>query len=180
MMPSVKCPSCGEKGPISRELVGARIKCKKCGASFQIAAPAAKAPVAAAVGQPAAEAAVSRGDTIEVAGLDDSAWSATPIVTAEHAHDHDEEHAHAHTHEEPPSAFTAVHHPEHSSVPDRKQYKLLTQKDKFFEGKFDIARLEDALNHYSSHGWVVRSMVTPHLAGFSGGPKEEIVVLLER
>ena len=61
-----------------------------------------------------------------------------------------------------------------------KQYKVLTQKDRWFEGKFDLSRLEDALNHYALQGWVVRAMSTPHVVGFSGGPREEIVVLLER
>ncbi len=60
------------------------------------------------------------------------------------------------------------------------QYKVLTQRDRFFEGKFDLGRLEEALNHYASQGWMVRAMSTPHVIGFSGGPREEIVVLLER
>ena len=57
---------------------------------------------------------------------------------------------------------------------------MLTQKDRFFEGKFELSRLETALNHYAAQGWVVRAMATPLVTGFSGGPREEIVVLLER
>ncbi len=69
--------------------------------------------------------------------------------------------------------------PEPAETP-RRHYKVLTQKDRYFEGKFDLARLEEALNHYAGEGWVVRAMATPHVTGFSGGPREEIVVLLER
>lgn len=61
-----------------------------------------------------------------------------------------------------------------------REYKVLTQKDKWFDGKFDLTRLEGALNHYAGLGWTVRAMSTPHIMGFSGGPREEIVVLLER
>ena len=42
-MPYVTCPTCGERGKIPPNLVGARIKCRKCGLSFMVAAPAAKA-----------------------------------------------------------------------------------------------------------------------------------------
>jgi hypothetical protein len=38
-MPSATCPSCGEKGKIGSNLIGTRIKCKKCGNSFLVAAP---------------------------------------------------------------------------------------------------------------------------------------------
>ena len=57
---------------------------------------------------------------------------------------------------------------------------MLTQKDRWFEGKFELAKLEEALNHYARQGWSVRAMATPLVTGFSGGPREEIVVLLER
>ena len=171
-MPSVTCPSCGEKGKVPSHLVGARIKCRKCNNSFMVTPPAAKpatAVVAAASAAPLSAAV--KGDTIEVDGLDESAWSDTPVVAAEH--DAEGEH---HEHDEGSSVFAA--HPEGHG---RKHYKVLTSKDKFF-GKtpFDLVRLEEALNHYASQGWIVRSMATPHIAGFSGGPKEELVVLLER
>ena len=61
-----------------------------------------------------------------------------------------------------------------------REYKVLTQKDRWFDGKFDLSRLEAALNHYAGLGWTVRAMSTPHVMGFSGGPREEIVVLMER
>ena len=41
----VACPSCGERGKIPPTLVGARIKCKKCGISFNVAPSAARPAV---------------------------------------------------------------------------------------------------------------------------------------
>jgi uncharacterized protein (DUF983 family) len=38
-MPSVTCPSCGEKGRIPTQFLGTRIKCKICGVSFLVAGP---------------------------------------------------------------------------------------------------------------------------------------------
>ena len=61
-----------------------------------------------------------------------------------------------------------------------KEYKVLWSRDKLFEGKFDVTRLEDALNYFARQGWVVKAMSTPHLKDFGGGTKEEVVVLLER
>ena len=59
------------------------------------------------------------------------------------------------------------------------QYKVLTQRDKWFGGKFDAERLEQALNFLAQQGWVVRSMVAGTIGGISGN-REELVVLLER
>jgi hypothetical protein len=180
-MAFVTCPTCGEKGRILKQLVGKRIKCQKCGTSFLVAAPASKAPAEsaapAAVGAAApAVADAHRGDTITVEGLDETSWAGTAVVHAEQEHDHEPDHPH----DESTAAFTAAPAEPHHVAAAVKEYKVLTSKDKFFDNKFDLSRLEDALNHYARKGWVVRSMATPHVAGFSGGTKEELVVLLER
>jgi len=60
-----------------------------------------------------------------------------------------------------------------------KQYKILTQKDKWFSGKFDPATLEQALNSYAEQGWTVSTTATATIPGF-GGNREEIIVILER
>ena len=60
-----------------------------------------------------------------------------------------------------------------------KEYKVLTQKDKWFGGKFDPEKLESAVNAYASDGWRVISMVTASIPSF-GGAREEMVILLER
>ena len=173
-MPYVACPSCGERGKIPPTLVGARIKCRKCGVSFNVSPAAAKAAVAA--GAPAAAAAAG-GDPpsgIAVEGLDAAAWAVSDDhpgdllkVEAEAEHGTFEGHDAGH-------AFEA-----HGSTA-LKEYKILCSRDKIFEGKFELARLEEVINLYARQGWVVRSMSTPHLKGFGEGTKEEIVVLLER
>ena len=77
-MPYVACPSCGERGKIPPNLVGARIKCKKCGNSFNVAPSAAKAGAtegtAVAAGQAIAAVSEAAGGGISVDGLDASAW----------------------------------------------------------------------------------------------------------
>jgi hypothetical protein len=174
-MPLVACPACGERGKIPPTLVGARIKCKKCGNSFTVAPSPGKSTTAAGAAEaPAAVAASPAHDGITVEGLDASAWtvasdqpSGTLAAFAEH------EAAPAES-GETASAFVA-HEPA-----GRKEYKLVCSRDKIFEGKFDLARLEETLNYLARQGWVVKAMSTPHLKGFGEGTKEEIVVLLER
>ena len=62
-----------------------------------------------------------------------------------------------------------------------KQYKVLSQKDKWFSGKFDPELLEKALNSYAQQGWEVKGMATASMAGFlGGGNREEMVIVLER
>lgn len=59
------------------------------------------------------------------------------------------------------------------------QYKVLTQKDKWFSGKFDPEALEGALNAYAEQGWSVKAMTTATIPGF-GSSRDEVVVILER
>ena len=59
------------------------------------------------------------------------------------------------------------------------QYKVLTQKDRFFAGKFDPIKLEAALNSYAGEGWKVVSSSTAEIPGF-GSKREELVIIMER
>lgn len=59
------------------------------------------------------------------------------------------------------------------------QYKVLTQKDRFFAGKFDPEKLESAINSYATEGWVVKAATTATIPGF-GSSREEMIVILER
>jgi transcription elongation factor Elf1 len=171
-MPYVKCPSCGERGKIGATLIGARIKCKVCGVSFQVAPPPAKATVTAGLVSDFPSSSVEKAGGIEVEGLDASAWtlstetgvSLKAVATAE---------------PEPQTATSPTVIATDSSAGVR-EYRVLTPKDKYFDGKFDLARLEEALNHYGRKGWTVKSMSTPHIKNFSGVLEETIVVLLER
>lgn len=58
-------------------------------------------------------------------------------------------------------------------------YKVLTQKDRFFSGKFSPEKLEAAVNSYAEQGWRVISMATATIPGF-GNNREELVVMMER
>lgn len=59
------------------------------------------------------------------------------------------------------------------------EYKVLTQKDKWFSGKFDPALLEQAINAYAQQGWRVIGCATADIPGF-GANRQEFVTLLER
>lgn len=58
-----------------------------------------------------------------------------------------------------------------------KQFKVLTQKDKWFSSKFDPEALEAALNAYAQQGWTVTSACT---ASFGPGGRDEVIVIFER
>ena len=61
-----------------------------------------------------------------------------------------------------------------------KQYKVLSQKDKWFSGKFDPQKLEEAINAYAEQGWTVKAAFTAQIPGLMGGNREEAIILLER
>lgn len=178
-MPSITCPSCGEKGRVPAEFVGIRIKCKKCGNAFLVAPSSAKPgagtptekAAAAEIASPVAAApARPRYEGIEVEGLDESAWSTEDVARVEHDHESPARQEGAET------AF--VPH-EAASEAGVKQYKVLSPRDKFFAGQFDLELLEKALNHYARQGWVVRGVTNPHVTIF-GAEREQIVILMER
>jgi hypothetical protein len=163
-MPPVQCASCGEKGNVPDHLIGKKIRCQKCGTSFLVGAQAV-APVIS-------QALTPTDQSIEVEGLGASAWAASAVAVGSEIAEPGPP--------APVSAFTAAPTEPEPGAGQHRQYKVLTTKDRWFEGKFDLPRLEEALNYYASQGWVVRAMANPHVTGFSGGPREEIVILMER
>ncbi|MFH0983514.1 MAG: DUF4177 domain-containing protein [Planctomycetota bacterium] len=60
-----------------------------------------------------------------------------------------------------------------------KEYKVLTQKDRFFAGKFDPEKLEKAINSYATEGWAVVSVATASISSLTG-KREEMIVVMER
>lgn len=60
-----------------------------------------------------------------------------------------------------------------------KKYKVLTQKDKWFSGKFSPEKLEQAINSYAEQGWTVVTTATADIPGF-GTNRQELIVILER
>lgn len=61
-----------------------------------------------------------------------------------------------------------------------KQYKVLSQKDKWFSGKFDPERLESAINSYAQQGWELKAAFTAEIPGLFGASREEAIMILER
>lgn len=60
-----------------------------------------------------------------------------------------------------------------------KEYKVLTQKDRWFSGKFSPEKLEAALNSYAEQGWRVVSAATADIPGL-GVARQEMIIILER
>jgi hypothetical protein len=61
----------------------------------------------------------------------------------------------------------------------RREYKVVTQRDSLFAGKFEPERLEHVLNAYAKRGWVVRGVTTASVWVLSGH-RDEAMVILER
>ena len=59
------------------------------------------------------------------------------------------------------------------------QYKVMTQKDRFFSGKFDPEKLEAAINSYAEQGWRVIAVATAEVSRGMGN-REELLVFMER
>lgn len=60
-----------------------------------------------------------------------------------------------------------------------KEYKVMSQKDKWFSRKFDPELLEQGLNAYAQQGWQVVSIATASVPGL-GGNRDEMIVVFER
>jgi hypothetical protein len=110
---------------------------------------------------------------IEVEGLDASSW-AVPTETAAKIAVED------HTAPAAPVESSSSFAPVSVGPGAAREYKLLSSRDKIFDGRFDLARLEEALNQLARQGWVAKSMSVPHFKGYTGAMEEVIVVLLER
>ena len=181
-MPFVTCPDCMQEGRVPDRFLGRRIKCSKCGNRFLVtgvvsspADPTAKSLELGAVdgGSSSLSPSTPAFEGIVVEGFE-GGWSEmqdidTPEVPAEPLRESRNRDV-----GEAPGAMSAPH------PAGVKEYKLLTPKDKIFDNKFDLARLEEVINAFAVKGWIVRSMTTAQVAGFSGGVREELLVLLER
>jgi len=59
------------------------------------------------------------------------------------------------------------------------KYKILTQKDRFFSGKFSPEKLQDAINNFAEEGWRVISLTSGEFPGMLKS-RNEIVVCMEK
>ena len=60
-----------------------------------------------------------------------------------------------------------------------KEYKILTQRDKLFAGKFDPEKIESAINSYAPERWVVKAATMAFIPSVTGN-REEMIIVLER
>jgi hypothetical protein len=59
------------------------------------------------------------------------------------------------------------------------EYKVVTEKDRVFGGKFNPELLQGGLNAFAAEGWRVLEAVTATFLGLLG-TREELVFILER
>ena len=60
------------------------------------------------------------------------------------------------------------------------EYKVLTQKDRWFGGKFEPAKIEEALNAYAQEDWRLAEAVTASFPAMFSSNREELIFILER
>jgi len=63
--------------------------------------------------------------------------------------------------------------------PNKYQYKVITQKDRFFSSKFNPALIERALNEYAQEGWVFKAAVSADF-GSLGMSRNELILFMEK
>ena len=60
-----------------------------------------------------------------------------------------------------------------------KSYKVMTQKDRFFGGKFNPEKVEEALNSLAKEGWELVGVASAEFPSLTGG-RQELVLFLEK
>ena len=60
-----------------------------------------------------------------------------------------------------------------------KKYKVMTQKDRMFGGKFNPEKVEEALNSLGQEGWELKGVATAEFPSLTGG-RQELVIFLEK
>jgi len=63
--------------------------------------------------------------------------------------------------------------------PNKHQYKVITQKDRFFSSKFNPALIERALNEYAQDGWIFKDAVSADF-GSLGMSRNELIIFMEK
>lgn len=60
-----------------------------------------------------------------------------------------------------------------------KRYKVVTQKDRAFGGKFNPEKVEEGLNALASEGWTLVGVTSAEFPSLGGG-RQELVLFLEK
>lgn len=164
--------TCGKQSDLPESALGKRVRCNFCGALSIVAPQAAEEHPELDWETHIAESLLSTAEVPVVGPGATGVLEAEPVVEAPALFD-----------EVPPAeaeeAVEAEAPAPVARVEGAKEYKVLTQRDKWFGGRFEPERFEEALNFFAGQGWVVRSMAAGSIGGFSGN-REELVVLLER
>ena len=152
----VTCSQCGKTLKAKDEHVGLKAKCSQCGAIVDIRLPI---PAHSAVAEQISIKDLRQALEEDRVGNDREAtltdvWKVLNTIS---------------------SSLSKV---PTGGIPQR-EYKVITQKDKWFSGKFDPEKVEGALNSYAKQGWVLRGVATASVPGF-GGQRDEIVIIMER
>lgn len=62
-----------------------------------------------------------------------------------------------------------------------KEYKVISQKDKWFSGRFAPETIQSVLNEQARQGWELKAVTTAAREGLlHGGGKDEVILILER
>lgn len=167
--------TCGRQSDLPESTLGKRVRCNFCGALSIVEVQAAEAHPELDWETHVAESLLTGPDAPGAAGASTGLLEAEPVVEAPALFDEVPSgempavEAEAEADAEPGPAAPRVENP--------RRYKVLTQRDKWFGGRFDPERFEEALNFFAGQGWVVRSMAAGSIVS---GNREELVVLLER
>jgi len=151
---------CGKPLIVTPETAGRRVKCPKCEAVFT-------APTIEELSDDSEDVSDSAADVIFGDDQRRIPASATKPETLPYVLDRLCE------------LLDGMKSPATATPPKPKQYKVLTQKDKWFSGKFDPDSIEQALNAYAQQGWVVRGVRSATIPG-AFGARDELIVILER
>ncbi|NDE59848.1 MAG: DUF4177 domain-containing protein [Acidimicrobiia bacterium] len=60
-----------------------------------------------------------------------------------------------------------------------KKFKVMTQKDRMFGGKFNPEKVEEALNAMGAEGWEIGAVATAEFPSITGG-RQELVIILQK
>ena len=163
------CPHCGHNLEVSERGAGLTVVCPECSKSIVIPMPAPEVLVSKIIfncgscGQPLKAAPDMAGQLIDCPACKKPTEIPFPPR---------------------PTPPTPTRHAAIAQATRKesimKEYKVLTQKDKWFAGKFDPEKLEQAINSYAAQGWQVISVATASIPSAFGGNREEMIVVMGR
>jgi|GEM_PF-617827 len=159
-MPITVFCTCGQSFKAKEEHAGYRAKCLSCGSFVEIPKPPAKPP---ALPDEFGTDVLFEGEEEDRVGVEREAtltdvWKILNTIVDQ---------------------LGSLSSQATANADRQREYKVITQKDKWFSGKFDPEKVEGALNSYAKQGWVLKGVANASVPGF-GGQRDEIVIIMER